>query len=141
MTVSVTFGAFGEETLHPIFLRRGFHARILWPVCCDINHVPVGHTGEAWPRPYGRIVGVGRIGARLVDHPRAGVWAHCPGDGRACRHRDTHNLAATQSKKKWRRGTRRSSAHEYNRYRCSLPGLTELTTHRREGTDSGRQGG
>ena len=42
---------------------------------------------------------------------------------------------------KWRRGTRRSSAHEYNRYRCSLPGLTELTTHRREGTDSGRHGG
>ena len=45
------------------------------------------------------------------------------------------------NQKKWRRGTRRSSAHEYNRYRCSLPGLTELTTHRREGTDSGRQGG
>ena len=58
MTVSVTFGAFGEETLHPIFLRRGFHARILWPVCCDINHVPVGHTGEVnsghpGPRPSG----------------------------------------------------------------------------------------
>ena len=127
MTVSVTFSAFSEETLHLIFLRRGFHARILWPVCCDINHVPVGHTGEvnsgpppgpralracrlrrhvassllleAGPRPYGRIVGVGRIGARLVDHPRAGVWAHCPADGRACRHCDTHNLAPTQSKK------------------------------------------
>ena len=58
MTVSVTFSAFGEETLHMIVLRRGFHARILWPVCCDINHVPVGHTGEVnsghpGPRPSG----------------------------------------------------------------------------------------
>ena len=86
MTVSVTFGAFGEETLHPIFLRRGFHARILWPVCCDINHVPVVHTGEVnsghpGPRPSG----VPPSSARGFFAPARGmasplhvccVWAH-----------------------------------------------------------------
>ena len=165
MTVSVTFSAFGEETLHPIFLRRGFHARILWPVCCDINHVPVGHTGEVnsghpGPRPSGvppssargffaparswasplHVCCVGALGCRwLIIRARVCgriVLRMVGPAGTAIR-----TASAKHNQTKWRRGTRRSSAPEYNRYRCSLPGLTELTTHRREGTDSGRQGG
>ena len=58
-----------------------------------------GMFGRGVPRPYGRIVGVGRIALPLVDHPRAGAWAHWPADGRACRHRDTHSLGQTQSNK------------------------------------------
>ena len=89
--------------------------------------------GRGVPRPYGRIVGVGRIRARVYGH--IGLRMVGPA-GTAIR-----TASAKHNQTKWRRGTRRSSAPEYNRYRCSLPGLTGLTTHRREGTDSGRQGG